>query len=477
MRIPLKPAILAVVLALSATAQAAETSVEQAGTIKTALERYLGQGPVSVSPAGAAYKINIDLKATLHRLEALGLAMEPASYTMMAAPLEDGTWHVTGGTLPPLTAKLNGQTTSIVANGQSFDGIFDPRIPAFTKSTGSYDSVSIGTVGDKVATQARQLSQGQQSTSAVATGDGVVDAKLTQGNAAFSQDVALDAPKGASSRLSIKSGPTSDVTAVEGLHIRALADLWAFLVAHPSTAALKSSQGDLKSLLRQALPLFQHWAQDASLDRVSMETPVGPFAMRAVKVHFDVGGLTPDGMASLAVTTDGLTVPTDKLPSWAEALIPTSFDLHQAISGYHLDQAARAGVDGLDLSAPQPLSPETLTRIKELLGPTDKMVVSVGPSRITSSTFDARFEGEVHMTLPSPAFTMKVQATGFDKAIETIQAKAPQDPSASQVIAVLMLVKGYGKTAPDGSMTWALAGDGTGAITVNGVPLPFGQTK
>ena len=62
-------------------------------------------------------------------------------------------------------------------------------------------------------------------------------------------------------------------------------------------------------------------------------------------------------------------------------------------------------------------------------------------------------------------------------AIQTIQAKAGRDPHAAQAIAGMMLVKGYGKTDPDGSLTWVVANDPSGAVSVNGVALPVGKAQ
>lgn len=461
---------------MAARAEAADATAAGADTVRTSLERYLGRGPVAVTPAGAAYRIDIDLKKMLAVLEPFGLALDPVTVTMTAAPQEDGLWHVTGGGLPIVTVHMQGATTSVAVNNHRFDGLFDPKLPAFTKATSSYDSVSVGATGADAPTQVRQLDHGQQLVTGTPAGDGVVDLKVAQTNSDYAQDIAFDGAEGGQ-RVSIKSGPTTDGLAVGGLRIRALTDLWAFLVAHPTTAALTGAQADLKALLRQALPVFGHWSQDGSLEAVSVATPIGPVLARSVATHLDLAGLTADGRATLGIKAEGLTIPAGMLPVWAPALLPTAVDLTDSVSGYRLDQAAATAITALDLGAAQPLPPDTMAAIGTTVAPRDQLTVTIGDSRITTPTVAARFGGEVHFAGPVPSFKVTAHAAGLDKAIAAIQGQAAQDPLASQAIALVMLVKGYGRAEPDGGLAWDIMADGTGAILVNGVPLPMGQPK
>lgn len=473
-----KTAVCALLLlpGVPATCRAADATAAEAASIKASLERYLGHGPVAVTPAGASYAIDIDLQKVLAVLEPFGIRIDPVTTTMTATPQDDGLWHVVSAGLPLVTVHMRDATTSVAVNNQHFDGLFDPRLPAFTKATSSYDSLSVGATGTEAPTQARQLGHGQQTVTGTPAGDGVIDLKLAQTNSDYAQDIAFPDAQGGQ-RVSIKSGPTVENVAIDGLHVRAVADLWAFLVAHPNKGALIRDQAALKTLLRQALPVFNHWSQDASLDMASAATPVGPVLAHALTGHFDLKGVTADGAASVGLKADGLTIPTGPLPAWAPALVPTSVDLHDAVSGFRLDQAAAAAIDGLDLGAPQLLPQATMNAIGATIAPRDQLTVTIGDSRITTPTVEARFGGEVHFAGPVPSFKVTAHATGLDKATAAIRAKAGQDATASQAIALLMLVKGYGQPDKDGALQWEIVADGTGEITVNGVPLPIGQPK
>lgn len=462
---------------------AAPATPEGAQALKAQLARYLGAGPLTVTPTGEAYKVDIDVKAALKGLERFGVTLDPATTSFNAAPGDDGTWHVTSGGLPLLTIKANGQTTSIATNGQTFDGTFDPRIPAFTRSISHYDSISIGTVAsghDKAApavVQTRELKGGTQTLTATSPGAGMVSSNLAQTSQTYAQEIVFDTAKG-TGRVAVKGGPTTDDLTVDKLQIRALLDLWAFLVAHPSVDAIKGEQAAFKSLLRQAMPLFAHLTQDGTLGQVSVATPIGPVSAHALATHVDLTGLTAAGAAELGLKAEDLVLPNAMLPAWAPALIPTGFDLRESFSGLQLDKAAAKAIDALDLGAPEPLPPDAAQAIAEAaLDASAPPVIRLVANHISTPTLDLRFTGEVHIATSAPPFTVTVHGTGLEKATAAIQSAAAGDATAAQAIALLTLVKGYGKAEGKDAFSWVVAGDGTGAITVNGVPLPVGPAK
>lgn len=474
---------LVVLIGTMGGARAATATPDGAQALKAELARYFGAGPLAVSPSGEAYRIDIDIKAALKGLERLGVTLDPATYTVNAAPAADGTWHVTGGGLPLLTIKAGGQTTSIATNGQSFDGTFDPRIPAFTTSTSRYDSLSIGTVAaaegkaGPATVQTRDIKGGTQTLVATPAGRGIVDAKLAQTGESYAQEIVLDAAKGAT-HLAVKGGPTTDDLAIDTLQIRALLDLWAYLVAHPSADALKGDQAAFKDVLRRALPLFAHLNQDGTLGQVSVTTPIGPVSARTLTTHLATTGLVDGGAAEFGLKAEDLVLPHAMLPAWAPALIPTGLDLHESFSGLQLGKAAAKALDALDVGAPEPLTPAAAQEAFDaVLDAPTPPVVRLVDNHISTPTLDLRFTGEVHVGEPAPPFTVTVHATGFEKAIAAIQSTAAADPTAARAIALLTLVKGYGKAEGNDAFSWVVAGEGTGAVTVNGVPLPIGPAK
>lgn len=444
---------------------------ESADDVKAALARYFGQSALSVTAAGEAFRVDFDLKALLKALEALGVTIEAAPYAVTLTPNSDGLWQVKSDGLPRLTATIGGQTTSLVTNGQSFEGRFDPRIPAFLSWTGHYDSQSVGVTGRGTDTQTRMLTGGEQRYSASESGDGIIDGKLSQDNASYAQTIVVGDPK-APIDVSIKGGRASDVTIIAGLHVRALTNLWAFFVAHPSFETIKADQAGLRDLLRRALPVFSRLSQDGSLDGLTVTSPIGPFKAGHAASRIATNGLTADGNFELSFSADALTLPTDKLPPWTTQLLPTAVALKTTASGFHLDAAARTLIDAFDLTQPQPIPQATLDALGPMLGDPKDIRIAIGESRITSPTINLGFSGTVVPTQPTPKVELTLHATGLDKAIEKVSEAAKTDASAQQGVALLLLAKGYGKAAPDGALTWDVSLDQDRVITVNGVPLP-----
>lgn len=261
---------------------------------------------------------------------------------------------------------------------------------------------------------------------------------------------------------------------VQGLHIRALADLWTFLVAHSDTEALKAAQSQLRDLLHQALPLFKQWSQQATVNDLAVQSSLGVFKAQMAGGSLTLAGLSGDGRAELSTTVDGLAIPEGLVPDWASDLIPSTVALRQTLSGYRLAEAADLAISSFDLNRAELYPPDTSERMKALVGPLDKMTLEVAPSHLASKLLDITVQGTVRFAQPVPNVAMTIRATGLDNAIKAIQAKAGGDPLASQVTGVMVLAKGFGKADPDGALTWVVAKSDAGGITINGIALPGG---
>ena len=278
-------------------------------------------------------------------------------------------------------------------------------------------------------------------------------------------------------RISMKSGPTTDESRVEELRVRPLMDLWAFFVAHTSQAELKKDQEQLRGLMRSALPLFKHLSQSAAVEKTSLESPLGTFAAQAASLRLDLNGLVADGRVGSEFKLDALSIPPGLVPTWAEGLVPTQVAVSEALTGFRLDAAAEKVVDSFDLNGAEPIPPAVQKDLQTLVGSLDQLVLTVAPSRLTSALLDAKFEGQVRWKQPTPEVHMKVALSGVDRAIKDIQSKGGDDEHARQLVAVMLVAKGFGKAESDGSLTWDITPDPSGGFLVNGVALPFGQGK
>ena len=466
-------------------AAAAPATLDEARIIRSALERYLGRGTeaaptVVVTPAGENYTIAVDLKAVLHPLVGFGLDLDAATYAMTVTPQDGGLWRVTSAGLPRLHFGEGERSYSVVVNGMQSDGIFDPKIPGFTSSAASYDSLSVATLGDPGGTQTRDETGGKQSVIAKpAAREGSIDGVYTGSLTHFLQDVTLDQPikgiGGKSSKFTVRSGLASQTVRLDALQIRSLLDIWAFFVAHPARDQIKTAQEELRGLLRAALPLFGHVAEDGIVASVAADTPFGAFAAQSLSGGITTTGLTQDGHLETHLKVDGISVPGDLVPAWAAGLVPTGLDIGESVSGFRLDAAADAAVAGFDLSKVDPFTPDQMETIRAALGPLDQMRVSIAPSRLTSALLDLSFSGDIRFSRPVPEVRMVVKAKGLDAAVKSVQSSARGNVAADQVVAAMMLAKGFGNAEPDGTLSWTIANSAAGEITVNGIALPFGK--
>ena len=466
-------------------AGAAPATAEKATELRATLEHYVGKGeanasPVSVAPKGDGYEISLDLKRSFGWLAGLGFTVEAAPYPMTATPLEGGTWHVVSTNWPEVTVRSGAQIYTVVMNGGAFDGVFDPALPGFARSSFSYDSMSVGGVGDHGDTQTRQINHSKQTSTSTANGPGITDVQAVQSNAGFNQQIVLGlapaTPGKAPDALSLKSDGATGRLAIDRLRAQALLDLWAFLVAHASEETLKASQSDLRERLRQALPLFDHFDQSGATEHLAVESPIGPFAARSVEGRLRVSGLVAQGQVESEVRIADLVIPPGLVPAWSESLVPVSGEIKESISGFHLDAPARIAVDTFDLKTKTPLPPDAVQKITAAFGALDGIVLTVAPSHLISKDLDLNFDGTVQLKNFSPDARFNIRAKGLDKLIGSIQAAGGQDATAGQVLSVLVLAKGLGKTEPDGSSSWLVV-SGPNGTTVNGLALPGMKTK
>lgn len=449
MRLAAVPSVLALMMSGSVTF-AAPATLDQAQTIKSALEKYVGNGgggdasAVTVTPDGERYSVQIDVKKAFRGLEPMGVMFEPASWQTYLQPQEGGTWHVTNDGSTRFSVKFGERTVSLIINGTQFDGVFDPAIPSYTRSNSSFENMTLAALGENGETQTRETQKGNVVFGAEPVGDGVITGQLTQKSGGSVQQVTLEKPNGSPSAPSfnMKSGASVDESRVESLRVRSLLDVWAFFVAHPSAMAIKSDQEQLRSLLRVALPIFKHASQSASVEETTIESMVGAFEVESASIRLDLNGLVEDGRIGSEIKVASLKLPSGLVPPWAEGLVPMRVELAETLSGFHLQTLSQKAVDSFDLRGKDPFTPAALQELQLLFGSVDQMILTISPSHLAGALLDAKFEGQIHWKRPMPDIMMKVSVSGIDNAIKEVQSKGGQDEHAQQLIAVALLAKG-----------------------------------
>ncbi len=314
---------------------------------------------------------------------------------MVLTPRPDGTWRVQSDDTAPLVIHSGEQTITLSAATSAFDGAFDPRLGSFSSftedQTGAGDERATPTYAQSRHTDRVALA----GTGVPAEGGTVSMASHSVGTGAAGQVVFRSKPAdpapgetappapGASTQLSYASPTTRTDTAVDRLDAPKVLDLWAFLAAHPSRAAVAAAQDELKGLLRAGLPYVGAFKQTGALDAPALLTPVGVISARSAGLSLEASGLSGVGRAGFALSAAEIAVPPGQLPPWSAGLVPTALDLHFGLEGFHAAEAARAGVDMVDLHHDVIITPEQKEQVGRVFLP-DGGTLTLQPSRIAT---------------------------------------------------------------------------------------------
>jgi len=304
-----------------------------------------------------------------------------------------------------------------------------------------------------------------QSTKNVTRG---VDFTALQTISGMVQTMRLAAPEaGVDLPVVLRSPELSYSSSATGFQAQQLLDLLAFGVANADEAKLKAAQPQLKTLLRDVLPLWDRLTGAYGWRELSVGTPVGIFSAANAKIDVAMDGVRNDGTISYKFQIDDLAVPADVLPRWTAPLLPEDIDLNFGGTGLDLEGPAMAAIDAFDLNRDPPIAPEVGdTIMAQFMADPPKFVIN--RSIIRNKDTEISAQGEMNFAGGKATFTATVEAAGFDRAMQTIQEATASAPEAQQAYLVAVAAKGFAKTLSDGRLQWIIDMTADGAVTVNG---------
>ncbi len=468
------------------SAAAAPATPEEAARLTALFQRYVGHpapgepSSVTVEPKGEGYAVTLDVQRATAGLGALGFTLDPYISATTLTPLPDGTWKVESHDSPPLVLHAGAQTVSSGSATAAFQGVFDPKLRAFSSFKGEQTGYTYAQT-TPTSVQNRRADRIDSTGIGAAAEGGTVSTGVhsaltgTAGDTVFKPAPAAPAPgdppasppqPGTALSYAAPTG-TLDVS-LERTRVDGLLDLWAFLVAHPTHDSIVAAQDELKATLRAGLPFLDGFREAAAFDTVAVTTPVGIVSMKSFAGGLDLAGLAAVGKATAALSIADLAIPSGQLPVWSAGLVPTGLDLHVAVDGFHAAEAATLAVDDVDLRHEVVITPEQKDAVSHAFWPGGGTVALL-PSRVTTKVLDLRLEGQATMgTKPGGRFT--VRGKGLDAEIAALQAQAGTDPAAGQVLGPLVLAKNLAKPDPDGGLVWVIE-FGDGPVKINGAPL------
>lgn len=468
---------------------ATPVTADGAQSLRTVFEAYLGKGqpgqpPVRVTPAGDSYTISLDLRALASPLAAAGVTVTVAPYEMKVKPMSDGLWQVSGGNFPPVHIAIKDQTITLVMEGMSFEGLFDPKIKSFVFNETRLQAL-------RMAAQAPGFQQSRLDGptnvqfTAAASGPGAVSVNVTQTVENIRQ-VYTFSKKGQTSdptSVSVLIGPMNVAATIDSLRLESLLDLWAFFVANHSKPAIQANFETLRGKLKAAMPLFNALSQTGTVKDITVTTPFGPAKLGTFGGTLEMNGLRPDGRVRTQISFDGLSLPpavaNGMLPPWSKGLLPTAATFDLTVTQYNLAVAANMILDNLRPDMPKSESDALGRRAAMAIAPGGRVKIAIGNSRIRSDMLDVEFSGDIDVNIPVPKARIVARAKGFDETIRALQPFVEKDKKLQQAMLGMIAAKGFGKALPDGRLEWVVEVDPAGTASVNGfkVPLPGGRKR
>lgn len=465
-------------LVLSATPAFAQTvDVSGAEALTGGLKRYIGttvfdQGVVKISVQSDAYRVDVDFNKLLTLFPTEGaVKLDVAPYSFSLKPRADGAWDMSGDMAPDgkieFSVENQTQKTEWKLADDTFSGVYDPALAGFSTATGKNGAISM-TSTDPTSSSEFTAASGSFQIQSTRNPTRGVDFTALQTIGTMVQTMRINSPEiGMEIPVVLRSPELSYNSAATGFQAQPLLDLLAFAVANADEAKIKAAQSELKTLLRAALPLWENLTGAYGWRELSVGTPVGIFSTSNATIKVAMDGVQKDGTINYGIKLDDLVVPDGVLPKWSVPLLPEDIDLNFGGTGIDLEGPATLAIDALDLNRDPPIPEEVGAAITaQFMAEPPKFVI--GRSTISNKDTEISAEGEMTFAGGKPAATATLEATGFDKAMEAIQAATATAPEAQQMYLVAVAAKGFAKSLPDGRLQWVVNMTADGAVTVNG---------
>lgn len=472
-------ALLTFVFLVGTSAQAlAAATPEEAQRLTAMFQSYLGTEPgvVKVEPAGESYVTTFDLSPYLAKIKEPGASATLSPLQVTLTDQGGGKWKVDQDQAFSLTLKVDGKLDMKLSLGAiKGTGTFDEALGAMESSTTDFSELAVEQVmteGGNTSKVAYTIAAIHYETTMSGTADGA-DGTIKSTYSNLRETISMPAaPDGSTPPMdvSIASANGTNDGIIKGIKPKAMTEIAAWLVAHPSKAAIIADQAQLKDKITAALPIFQSITATATMNELGVNTMLGQFGIQKVDVAVDANGIVENGALREKFSISGLKLPDGVVPPWAANLAPQNFTIDFNIADFNLAAPAKLAIDNFDMSKEPPLPPAIEQQLLQALLPKGAVTIGLGPSEIIASIFDLKAEGSMTAgptAIPSGSATVRIK--GLDEVMAALQA-APPEMGMQQMAPMVIVAKGMAK--PDGDyLSWKIESTPAGSVTVNGVDL------
>jgi hypothetical protein len=458
---------------------------QDAASIQAALQTYMGSEPgvVTVTGSGDAYDIAIDIAPYLKKITQPGFTAKVDPFKLKVNSKGDGTWAVaTSGPWNMSTEVPDLFSFSFGMKDQTYNGVYSTALSGFLESNYDISGITMSQMNidpdskivTNVATGVEKITGVSKATD---LGNGTADSQSTYDFSGLVSTTKTDMPAemAAAGMPNLNyswTAPTGRYeTTNKGVKIKALLDVAAFFVSHPSKELIVKDQAIMKEKLIAALPFLASAVGGYSFDNVVIDTSMGKFGLDKFGVGVNMNGAVKEGRVGETFTVAGLKLPDGlPLPPWSKGLIPTSVNIGFEVSDFDLETPARKFITEMDVSKTEPVPPGSEMAYLAAFAPTNSVKVTIPPGQITADLFTLDYEAVNVVNFAGlPAVTAKISLKGMDAVIGQLQQSAA-DPTAQQALGGLIAMKGLGKAEADKTV-WDIVMGADGKLLVNGTDV------
>jgi hypothetical protein len=485
-RAPLLAGVAYAALTGAAIANDKPATAAGAKTISDFFATYFGKAAasppaLSVTPEGTDYAVAIDIGALNTPMSGAGIGYEPAVLKYKFFEQSDGAWRIEQNDVPPIVGhSRQGDATietKITISGAHFTTVIDPAVSWLRSGKGAADKTTLHQTGPGLQNTMEFGPLAVDSTGAV-TPDGVgsIVGKETIGPTSMKMSIDPKAanPKAAADAAPVEFTVQSDMAdvgiAFGGLKVRPALDLWAFLVAHPTRAALAADEAALKTLATAVLASQVSLREEGATSKVTVQAKPGVFGFEGIKGAIAFAAAGPASQFEEHVAVAKLALPEGLVPPMYHDLVPNAFDIAVKVSGFDPNAAGAEAIADMHLAGDAPpISKDDNAKVMAKLIGGGPVVVEIPPSHIVAPRLDLAFEGKIIYNKGKPTGTITLHMRNFDSTVSAMKSLGPE--AEKQMMPALTMAKGLAKNDPDGRLTWVGEVAADGIMKVNGLPL------
>lgn len=433
-------------------------------------------GLFRVSPDRDSYRLVFDTAKAIADAVAPMIVKQatPVAFGLREQP--NGTWSFDASGPFSLEAEHAAAdrtaSLSVAAETGTFSGDFDPELLFPHKAELSLaetvlglrdarTAVKIGIRDSRLSSELKDLSAGRGNVEATVA---LQDFALTQG--AFPQP-----------EVKVTAARIDGTYRAGGLDLAGIAAMvrfWQVTAAGKTVEALTDGErAEIESILARHSQPLDNFNGDIVATGLSSRTSGKGFTSDKIDYLWRWEGLTGQATLVMGAHVTNAGVDEGVWPKALEPILPKDAAVNFKASGFDM---AAFWKDAAQLRTDKEIALLPRNHDIDILVPQGKIAIDVTDSYARSSFYDisvtGRFDvGLVRGKAPKGAFT--ITARDFDRTIKYLQDNAKAVPIFDRAAFVALMMKGLGKVGADGALVWEVRLEDTGAISVNGQPLPI----